>query len=443
MFRSVSEPCEKNKIPFLLFATIITIIFTEGALTKWIGISSFSIMAVRDLLCVWLIAIFFLKSKDKFDDVITRIVLYWTIFIIFLSIISTLIYQLPIILVAISLRFWLLYLWMAVSASYLLTNSQIKKTFTLIIYIAIINVIIATFQVNLPVDHFINYTLNSIDSYVFVLANGIVRATGTFSFTLGYTCFVSLAIIFLLNFDYIERDKKNMDRFASYYFTLIAFLLVIYSGSRACILWGLFIITVHFLIKIKNNVNVRNGKEIFLFFIVFFIVVIVIFFYKSEFVIDYLSAYVDRFESAAESEGFFERFITMIFGESYVYNDFLFYGHGFGLGNNAASLFLSGQREFTLAETESGRNIMEAGVVGMLWILFKAIFSIYFCIWSFLVYRRSNNVIPLLLSLTFMYSFLTWQVHGQISANGIAYVILTFLLYFYRNNMFQIKIVTG
>lgn len=424
------------RLPFsytlILYVALIGVVLFEGALTKWAGLPSFLLMFARDGMAGLIILIFVRQRKYFVFPVICKVAAAWSVAVVTWAFITGFINDVNPILIIIGLRFWLLYLWFAIAVASLLTKDEIMLTIRVLMFGGLINLVLASFQVSLPSDHILNYTANSEDSYTFTLAGGIVRVTGTFSFTLGYTCFAALLAPFLLSGKYLGKPLLN---FPLYSFVLLACIFVMtgFSGSRASLMWAVMLFMVFIFLNFAQGGN-KNTKITLILFLVLAVVASITLFQ------DMINAYIQRFENAASSEDIGERNFVIILGEGYVYEKFNFWGYGVGLGNNAASIFNKGARSFLLAETETGRNVMEAGAFGLMYLMLKFCLTAWAGLWSWIYFQKTKDTFPVLLTLTCGYSFITWPVSGQISANAFAYIGFIYFLFYIKETKFVLRI---
>ena len=156
---------------------------------------------------------------------------------------------------------------------------------------------------------------------------------------------------------------------------------------------------------------------------------------------DNVAAYIERFESASNSENFTDRLIAIFFGEPEVFGNINFWGHGFGVGSNAGGMFLTGERGFVLAESEPGRNLLEGGFLGFIWVIGKYSLGVFACVWSAFLLKKTGDMLPFLLAITCLYAFASWSVTDQISAHAFAYILLSYFLFSVRESTFRLKVV--
>lgn len=419
------------------FLVFILIVVFEGALRKWGGFPTSLLMVARDGIALLIIIRTALYGRYSEMPNVFRFVLIWSVILVFYSLFQAMINQTPPVLLLIGWRFWLLYLWFALAIACSLNRDELHFIARTIMVIAIIMLPLVFLQSVLPPSHILNTQPDTDISNIFRLSGDIVRVAGTFSFTLGFTCFVALLIPLAFSGKLINRELfSNKFVYSTALFSV--FMMSLFSGSRAALLWcggmyALFTIS-EFMV---NRSHAALKRIVYMFFGGVFLSLILITFFEAN-----IDAYTSRFEVASDSENFFNRVLVIFFGEPHVMNDMNFWGHGLGVGSNAGGAFLSGgERVFFLAESEPGRNLLEGGFLGVLWILIKYLLGVYSCLWGLLLLKKTGDTFPFLTAITCFYAFAAWPVSGQLSANAIAYILLAFFLCSVRESKFQIRVV--
>ena len=115
-------------------------------------------------------------------------------------------------------------------------------------------------------------------------------------------------------------------------------------------------------------------------------------------------AFTSRFENASESEGGLEgtlvdRYLGGFISAITNSQNIPFFGYGMGMGTNAGSQLLTGDRTFLIAEEEWARTIGEMGLIlGLGVILIRVFLSTSFGFKSFKALKKQNAVPWMLLS---------------------------------------------
>jgi hypothetical protein len=419
LYVSSSKPLVYYAILAVLFLAVF-----EGALEKWIGIQLNVIVVFRDLCAIFVIsAAIFYKSFLKFYS-ISLLLFFWTLLIFVVGALQVGFNDLPIVVYIAGVRFWLLYLWFALAAASYLNEEQSINIGRFFIKMGVIVVLLAIVQSALPPGHILNVQPNAPDEEtIFLLSEGIVRVTSTFTFTLGYTCFIALFMWVFTNPKYNLVFSKSVifERkvILSCFILLLAFM---YSGSRSAVLWFfIYFPFVFFQMGSAMTVSSLIKKFILLcFFGVFGTILVSLFFSEM------IDAYITRFTTAAQHENVSARILNFLVGEARVVDEFKFFGYGLGAGSNIGSKIITGGAEgFYLSETEQGKLIGEMGFIGLFWVNFRSILLVGAMVWSMGDINKRKQVF--LISFVLLYLSYATPVSGQNTANIIFYIGVMFI----------------
>jgi hypothetical protein len=136
-----------------------------------------------------------------------------------------------------------------------------------------------------------------------------------------------------------------------------------------------------------------------------------------------------RFEQAAEAEDFGERVLTVLFGEPWVYDIMSWLGYGVGFGSNLATYVRTGAADFfALAEAEGGRILMEGGLLGVSYIALKYVALAIGLLSSLRASIKTNSPYAVLVWLTTALAVVSWPALGQLTANALLGIMLTYAL---------------
>jgi hypothetical protein len=136
-----------------------------------------------------------------------------------------------------------------------------------------------------------------------------------------------------------------------------------------------------------------------------------------------------RFEQASEAENFTERVLTVLFGEPWVYDLMSWLGYGVGYGSNLATYVRTGAADvFALAEAEGGRILMEGGLLGVSYIGLKYVVLAIGTLSSLRVSIKTNSPYAVLVWLTTAFAVVSWPALGQLTANALLGIMLTYAL---------------
>ena len=423
----------KQKMLIIFFFYIIL----EGAFRKWfLPNLNIEIILLRDLMIIFFIFKGFLNNEFDFNSRIEKTIFYWTIIVIFWIIIQLIFKQT---FVAVSLRGfrgWVLYFWFSVLIFRLTKDHfMIEKNLKILIYTLIPMSLLITIQFNLPPDHFFNK--QTAEGFIFLLDDGIVRPTGTFSFTSGYVQYITFITPFFL---YFINDNKHFKTFSIKLILLISYILcIIFSGSRAVIVNSFILIFISLFIAGKKNF-IKN------FFIIFIICIMTYFIFDVA-----IESTINRFESASNNDITSVRLIKTLFGGSIAWTNFNLIGEGIGMASNLSAFFLKQKsltglgyttgigRSFLLGENESTRIIIEGGVLGVLFFISKFFLAIYSLKKSIKILIDCKNTLPFYFSLYFSIQLLTTPITGQLTTHAFTSLGLTVLLLLLNSEYIKIN----
>lgn len=416
---------ERNNISISAKLTLLILLIAilEGAVRKWFapGFGSM-LIGVRDFLAIMAIYTSVIEKGEITASPIFKLTISWCFLVVLWSLVQALINQTPILLVIIGFRFWLLYLVFAISVGLSLSSKELNYIIICLFWVAILTTPLIIIQHLLPPDHFINKQVVNDADEVFVLTKDIVRTTGIFTFVLGQTTFLGLLTPIVLSYttSQFSYAKKSHLAFVALISVIISTVL---SGSRGAIIFFsmlLFVYMISEYILLKKKLTKFHALLIFILFVGGIASSVI--FSRA------IDATQERFETASESENISDRIIATFVGEPFVLDSMSWIGAGIGNGSNFAAVFLNGKNGFTLAETEPGRNLLEGGVIGVVFIAIKWILFIWCGFVSILVSMRHRDSSYFLLCLATFIAALTWSVTGQITANVLGNFSVLFLV---------------
>lgn len=228
---------------------------------------------------------------------------------------------------------------------------------------------------------------------VFIVANNIVRTTGTFTFTAGQTMFAS-SLIAMLIIAWLNRTRLRLISFPGLIIaTAAGVTTLLLSGSRtAFFVSGLVVAAAFFGLLLTPGYQRKiKGVVILLVLFVFSILLFVGPFKKS------FEALNTRFEQAETAEG---SPIRRAFAPLIIFTNHIFtapvIGYGLGYGTSGGSLLATGKMHIPLAEDDWSRIIMESGpVLGLVYVGYRIFFVV--AIFSRCIRRaRSGNLLPMI-----------------------------------------------
>jgi hypothetical protein len=222
---------------------------------------------------------------------------------------------------------------------------------------------------------------------------GTVRPSGVFSFTSGLVDFFDLVAAFVL-FGYVKAKTYKIWLLAFATFTVL--LGAFCSGSRSCLVSiGLVGVVAVLCVMIRGRGGVGIMVAAVLIFVSFMVLSTLPVFQQGSGQL--FQRFADAGAHEGDTAGFVDRFLSTFLGPLSDMGNVPDFGHGLGLGTNAAAAMLHGEREFLGPESEWGRLIWECGpVLGFLLCLFRTLLT-FFVGWRAFVALRRGNVLPPLL----------------------------------------------
>jgi hypothetical protein len=405
-----------------LIVGVVAIVIFEGALRKWISSDLTNLcLLLRDTFALLIVVHALNAGKLQSLGLIFNLLALWTALVLSWAMIQMLLLQTSPVVTVIGLRFWLLYLWFSLAAVAILTPIDFIRIKNLLWHSMILMLPIIILQHYSEPGSFVNQLPDTLEEDIFLVSGDLVRVSGTFSFTLGFTCYLALITPIALCRSYWYRPKTYLRGFA---WTVLGVGMItvfaILSGSRAALmLFASMLIIWAALSLLGGGVSKSNGSDTLAVFLLLPILITIIYFFN-----DAVDAITERFYVANQSEDIIERVLTILFGEPYVREQFSFLGYGLGSGTNAAPVLGGQGRGFTLAETEPGRILLEAGLLGLMWQILKVFISLLGIALSLVKFQQTGSSFSLLLWTTTSVAMLTWPSTGQITANALCFILL-------------------
>ncbi|HKQ29643.1 MAG TPA: hypothetical protein VJS66_00010 [Burkholderiales bacterium] len=267
-------------------------------------------------------------------------------------------------------------------------NRLIRHT----LYVSIPLSVLVYFQYISPPSSFVNAAYS--DGHVFIVANNIVRTTGTFTFTAGQTMFCASLIAMLI---FVWLYRKRFPTFSMPWLLAAsgsAITTLLLSGSRTAFFMAALVVMATFfgLFFTRGVQRKLTGVAI----LVLLLGVATLLFlgpFRNSF-----DALDTRFKQADAQEG---SAIRRAFYPVFAFTDRLVttqvIGHGLGYGTSGGSKLATGKIRIVLPEDELSRVVMEVGpAFGLLYIGYRIFFSLILfgrCIRS----AREDNLLPMIL----------------------------------------------
>lgn len=252
-----------------------------------------------------------------------------------------------------------------------LTRDDVSFYLRIIILLIFPASLLSTSQYLSPPSSFINKGVSDED-FIFMVAEGIVRPYGFFTFTYGHVIFVAACLCAWLCVAFDKSMKAAVIGDRKWLYSSIPLLLVMLftTGSRSIYAY----IAAMMLYSLIAAISSKSKSSLSGLSILFIVSAISFSIFINTPAYDVMT---ERNRSAIQSEGSpIDRAFRSIFEFTEHYETAPFWGHGIGTGTNAAAALARGGREqgqgFLLAEDEWSRIVLELGIpLGLLFILLR------------------------------------------------------------------------
>jgi hypothetical protein len=327
----------------------------------------------------------------------------------------------------IGLRFWLLYTWFAVAAAAAMNEADYRAALKAAALVMLLLAPLAVVQHYSPPGARINTQIDGDEETVFVAVVGVVRTTGTFSFTSGYATYLTMVAPLVFGFLAARKRTKFQLLFTLALFAAFAAGALV-SGSRTAAITSAGLLAAYLVgrllfSKARNKVGAAAA-------VVVIGLLTALFAYVFR---DAIGVTQTRFEQAAAAENFTERVLTVLFGEPWVLHLVTWLGYGVGFGSNLATYVRTGSADvFALAEAEGGRILMEGGLLGFAYIGVKYLVLALGVTRSLKISIATNSPYALLVWLTTALAVVSWPALGQLTANALLGLMLAYALLVFR-----------
>lgn len=401
-----------------VFSLVFVLVVFEGAFRKWVSSElTMPLVILRDLLALYGIFWTIVHGCLQSNRFLMQGLMAWTSVLVIWSLIQMLANAGSFIVLFVGLRFWLLYLWFGFAAASALTKYDFFFILRLILLTVLVTTPLVFYQFISPPGAFINQQVDGDESTVFRLSGDIVRTTGLFSFTLGQTTLLAIAAPVSLATLSVDASIFRENKWLPFVVFFCVAICVLLCGSRSALVTFLFQFIVFMLYDFFCTKVKKNMVQI-----VSLVGVVLGVFLLPIMLPDAISAIFERVASANDVEDPVDRLISIIFGETSVYERLTFWGYGLGAGTNFVGALKN--TEFALGETETTRSIMEAGLFGFLFVALKIIASVVGIFYAIKASNVGEGVLPVLLWVTVVISLFAWPTLGQLTANALGWMFL-------------------
>jgi len=236
-----------------LFLIVFFFTILEGAVRKWF-IQGYDVQLIllRDGLVLYSIFYgfnkrFFIKNWKE------NILLLWTILVTVWSFLQFVINDFNPFITLIGIRNWVLYFWFSLLCLRCLGKKELESILLILLYTIIPIGILVIYQHFMPAGHIINKQVGTTTvEDIFTVAFGVVRTSGTFTFTSGqvqYLAFLTPIIFYLMGGKY----NDSISQISKIIILILFFISIALSGSRGAIMNSGFMLLMFFFIFFKFN----------------------------------------------------------------------------------------------------------------------------------------------------------------------------------------------
>jgi hypothetical protein len=272
----------------------------------------------------------------------------------------------------------------------------------------------------------INRQLDGDEDSVFVAVAGVVRTTGTFSFTSGYATYLILvaSLVFALLASRKHTFMQRLIALAGFGAFIIGSVV---SGSRAAVVSAGVMLGAYLIARLVFARTRDKPKALGAALMATALVAGFLFFFS-----DAIQVTQQRFEQASSDENFWARLLSTFIGEPHVLNQVTWLGQGLGAGSNLAASLYRGGANFGLAESETGRIVLEGGLLGFAFVALKVAVLLGGLAYALRASIVRHAAFPMVLWVTLVVGMMTWPAIGQLSANAMLGLLLGYFLLLFR-----------
>jgi hypothetical protein len=402
-----------------LFISVMLILIFEGAIRKWVSSSStLPLILLRDLLASYLVVRALSRGHFRHQRAMLQVMVPWSACVLGWGLLQLTLGESTFSVLLIGLRFWLLYIWFAVAAVAGMNERDYTAAVRVLLYTLIFMAPLGLVQRYSPPGAFINQTIDTDAEELFVVVAGVVRTTGTFSFTSGFTIFINVCAPFALG-AFEARKLRTSHRFFAMAALGALIICTLVSGARSSFVYTGVMLGLYLLGNIVFSPMRRKGISLVTGVIALILVAGLAFVFQGT-----IDAIQERFDVASQSEDISARVLSVFLGEPAVLERADWLGAGIGIGSNLAQYVQRGGRSFFYAESEAGRTLVEGGLVGAMFLFMKMIFILSGIALAVKRSMQSRAVFPVLVWISIAAAFLSWPAIGQLSANGLLGILL-------------------
>ena len=297
---------------------------------------------------------------------------------------------------AYGLRNYLLYALLAGVIAQTFTRYDLLSIVRLTLYLGIPMAILSVAQYTSPASAAVNKSYS--EGEIFTVLDGVVRTTGTFTFTSGMACFLASMFSFLAIGFYCRGERPLPSLVPLLVIACATATMLAVSGSRTAFTHaGLTVATV----MLAEMVRAPQHRRPHVLVSIPILIALLGAFMALVFPDSLALLWKRQTNSTAQGENFFLRMLDMVFDGFSSIERTRVLGGGIGLLSPGGAALTGGSTfnstEFGYAEYEFPRVVIESGVLGLCYMFLRWLLAIWLLVSSIWCIRRNNDMLPMML----------------------------------------------
>ena len=402
----------RRKVITIILITYVLLIF-EGALRKWaLEPIHKALFFIRDPFVALSLFLCFRHRLIEMTPLVI-IALAMSVCFLFLGGYHIIAFNLNPITVAYGWRNYFYYLFFALVMAAVMRRSDVDRLIRWSLIIAMPMGVLAFIQWRSPPDAWVNYQLGGGDA--FLVTAGVVRTTGTFTFTAGFVCFVGATLACLAAAAFTRGCPKWLVALGA----AGAATCLATSGARMTFMHAAVTGLLAFACETvrplaSQRIAVHAGVVCMTVGLIGGLMV----FYPEA-----LDQMAERSHIASQQEDSGKRFLWSFLAGFTVGEESGLFGLGLGAGTGGGSMAATGQQVFTMAEDEFPRVVLETGLIfGLGFMGLRLVLSGWMLWQSIRCIRARQDAVPLLLCSFCIPLLLIGQMTMQGTVNGYGFI---------------------
>ena len=403
-----------------LIEIIYWLLIYEGALRKWILIPGLDkvIYFIRDPFLLYFYIFCFRKQLCPPGGKLWQY--SWLVFLLFvcLGIVQVLNERNTVFTLIFGLR---LYFWsipLAFIAEKVLKGVDLRRIAKRTLLISIPMAILVFFQYRSPPGSFINRMVDLDSSFTY---GELVRVSGTFAFTQGHAFFCTILFAFLMATILLPRSSRPLNGWLLLGAAIATCVNILLDGNRQIF----YLIAFPLLSSWIYRFSIAKNRLSFRSFIPEIVIVLSAIAYVTVFS-DAFAAMAHRFDGASVEQRGRVYDLLWSMAEPLFQKDML--GAGLGSDTLGGRALLGAMRRIgvgvTGLEPDLGHTLVEAGPLGLFYVLLRWLFAFHVAYGAFKASKRTGNPLPLMLCGFTTPLFLFGTMINNGTSNGFAWMFL-------------------